>query len=268
VFIPPLSVTTPAHELGRHVAACASSTSTRAAGPALLPACMIESGTRHEGRHRVGADERRRKTAVLEFLLINHPLDLPGVRTRAASGPLQDNGVCVRSRRVAVRRGEAALREADSRQRRRVSSTVSGASCANRCTRFADEVAGDPLIHFLKPRQRDRGQQPSPDHPFASYFSGNTVQICPVGALTAKPFPLPRPVRGISRRSSRRARSCSVGLSRDDRGEPQPRAALTRGVDVDPVNWGWFVRQGPLRLRSHRVRTIVCRNHSSARTAS
>ena len=57
----------------------------------------------------------------------------------------------------------------------------------DRCTRFADDVAGDTLIHFM-----DRGNSTQvntfPDEPFASYFSGNTVQICPVGALTAKPY--------------------------------------------------------------------------------
>ena len=57
----------------------------------------------------------------------------------------------------------------------------------SRCTRFADEIAGDPLITFV-----ERGGQTQvlnfPDHPFASYFSGNTVQICPVGALTAQAY--------------------------------------------------------------------------------
>ena len=57
----------------------------------------------------------------------------------------------------------------------------------DRCTRFADQVAGDSLIHFI-----DRGNKTQvntyPDQPFSSYFSGNTVQICPVGALTAAPF--------------------------------------------------------------------------------
>ena len=67
--------------------------------------------------------------------------------------------------------------------------------CA-RCTRFADQIAGDPLIDLL-----ERGPQEqvgvAEGVPFDSYFSGNTVQICPVGALTgaayrfrARPFDL------------------------------------------------------------------------------
>ena len=57
----------------------------------------------------------------------------------------------------------------------------------DRCTRFAKEVAGDPLIHFTH-RGNETQVLTFPDEPFASYFSGNTVQICPVGALTAKPY--------------------------------------------------------------------------------
>ena len=50
---------------------------------------------------------------------------------------------------------------------------------------LTDEVAGDPLIHFI-----DRGANTEvatfPDEPFSSYFSGNTVQICPVGVILPK----------------------------------------------------------------------------------
>ena len=67
--------------------------------------------------------------------------------------------------------------------------------CA-RCTRFSDQIAGDPFIELL---ERGALQQVgiAPGEPFQSYFSGNTVQICPVGALTgaayrfrARPFDL------------------------------------------------------------------------------
>src|SRR5258708_29399912 len=64
--------------------------------------------------------------------------------------------------------------------------------CA-RCTRFADQIAGDPLIDLL-----ERGPQEqvgvADGVPFDSYFSANTVQICPVVALTGPSYPsLPRP---------------------------------------------------------------------------
>ena len=56
-----------------------------------------------------------------------------------------------------------------------------------RCVRFADEIAGDRFIQLV-----DRGagtHDPTfADEPFDSYFSGNTIQICPFAALTAKPY--------------------------------------------------------------------------------
>src|SRR3954447_5787647 len=67
--------------------------------------------------------------------------------------------------------------------------------CA-RCTRFSQQVAGDPLIELF---ERGALEQVAvyEDEPFESYFSGNTTQICPVGALTsaayrfrARPFDL------------------------------------------------------------------------------
>jgi NADH-quinone oxidoreductase subunit G len=67
--------------------------------------------------------------------------------------------------------------------------------CA-RCTRFSEQIAGDPFIDLL---ERGALQQVgiAPGEPFDSYYSGNTVQICPVGALTgaayrfrARPFDL------------------------------------------------------------------------------
>ena len=54
--------------------------------------------------------------------------------------------------------------------------------CA-RCTRFSEQIAGDPFITL---NERGALQQVGiyEDEPFDSYYSGNTVQICPVGALT------------------------------------------------------------------------------------
>ncbi len=68
-------------------------------------------------------------------------------------------------------------------------------SCA-RCTRFSEQIAGDPFIELFE-RGPEQQIAIAPGHPFQSYFSGNTVQICPVGALTgaayrfrARPFDL------------------------------------------------------------------------------
>jgi predicted molibdopterin-dependent oxidoreductase YjgC len=79
-------------------------------------------------------------------------------------------------------------------------STASGASSAIDAPASPKKVAGDPLIHFMN-RGNETQVNTFPDDPFASYFSGNTVQICPVGALTAKPYRF-KARRGISKRST------------------------------------------------------------------
>ncbi|MGW9263899.1 NADH-quinone oxidoreductase subunit G [Gordonia terrae] len=131
---------------------------------------------------------------VMELLLINHPLDCP-VCDKGGECPLQNQAMSAgrsESRFDGVKRTftkPVPLSSEVLLDRERC------VLCA-RCTRFATEVAGDPLIELA-----DRGalQQVSiyADEPFDSYFSGNTVQICPVGALTgaqyrfrARPFDL------------------------------------------------------------------------------
>ncbi len=56
-----------------------------------------------------------------------------------------------------------------------------------RCTRFSEEIAGDPFIDLLE-RGADQQIGVAQDKPFQSYFSGNTIQICPVGALTSAAY--------------------------------------------------------------------------------
>ena len=135
---------------------------------------------------------KKAQEGVLEFLLINHPLDCP-VCDRAGECPLQDQTMAYgpgESRFVEEKRHfekPIPISELVMLDRERC------ILCA-RCTRFSEEVSGDPLIEF-----QDRGNYTQvntfPDEPFRSYFSGNTVQICPVGALTATPYRF-RPARG------------------------------------------------------------------------
>ncbi|HEX5615174.1 MAG TPA: molybdopterin-dependent oxidoreductase, partial [Acidimicrobiia bacterium] len=110
-----------------------------------------------------------------------------------------------------------------------------------RCTRFADEIAGDPLITFV-----DRGDRTQvltfPDDPFSSYFSGNTVQICPVGALLSKQYRFKaRPWDLATVETS--CGTCAVGC----RGALQSssnRLVRFLGVDSEPVNHGWLCDKG------------------------
>jgi NADH-quinone oxidoreductase subunit G len=130
----------------------------------------------------------------LEFLLLNHPLDCP-VCDKGGECPLQNqtlhNGAA-ESRFKDVKRTYEKPIEISSQvllDRERC------VLCA-RCTRFSQQIAGDPFIELM---ERGALEQVgiAEDEPFSSYFSGNTVQICPVGALTgaqyrfqARPFDL------------------------------------------------------------------------------
>jgi len=131
---------------------------------------------------------------IMELLLINHPLDCP-VCDKGGECPLQNQAM---SNGQGVSRYEGVKRTYEKPVA--ISSQVlldreRCVLCA-RCTRFSEEIAGDPFITL---NERGALQQVGiyEKDPFQSYYSGNTVQICPVGALTgasyrfrARPFDL------------------------------------------------------------------------------
>src|SRR5438270_1404624 len=118
---------------------------------------------------------------VMELLLINHPLDCP-MCVKGGECPLQNQ---------AMSNGRADSRYTDVNRTFAKPINISSQVlldrercilCA-RCTRFSEQIAGDPFIEML---ERGALQQVGiyANEPFESYFSGNTVQICPGGALT------------------------------------------------------------------------------------
>jgi NADH-quinone oxidoreductase subunit G len=122
---------------------------------------------------------------IMEFLLINHPLDCP-VCDKGGECPLQNQA-------MSNGRGESRF---DGVKRTfpkpiNISAQVlldreRCVLCA-RCTRFSEQIAGDPFIALV---ERGALQQVGiyEKEPFESYFSGNTIQICPVGALTSAEY--------------------------------------------------------------------------------
>ncbi|MEQ8843123.1 MAG: NADH-quinone oxidoreductase subunit NuoG [Acidimicrobiales bacterium] len=203
-------------------------------GPALQPSCMApvaDGMTVHTETDTV----KKAQDGVLEFLLINHPLDCP-VCDKGGECPLQDQT-------MAYGPGESRMIEEKRHFEKpiAISDTVyldrERCILCDRCTRFADEVAGDTLIHFM-----DRGNNTQvntfPDEPFASYFSGNTVQICPVGALTAKPYRFKARPWDLEETIST-AWIDSVG-SRISVQSSRNQVLRLLGVDADAVNWGWL----------------------------
>lgn len=140
------------------------------------------------------AAAQRAQSGVMELLLINHPLDCP-VCDKGGECPLQNQA-------MSTGRAETRFTEAKRTFPKPIPLSTEVlldrercVLCA-RCTRFSQQIAGDPFIELL---ERGALQQVgiASDEPFQSYFSGNTVQICPVGALTgaayrfrARPFDL------------------------------------------------------------------------------
>ena len=192
-----------------------------------LPDLVRDPGHRRHGRAHAEPDAVKQvQDGVLEFLLINHPLDCP-VCDRGGECPLQDQT-------LAFGPGESRFVEEKRHFEKPIPISdlvlLDRERCiqCGRCTRFAAEVAGDPLIDF-----GGRGDTTEvityPDQPFASYFSGNTVQICPVGALTAAAVPVQGPAVGprdrrdvvpararcgaAARSSRRRTASCGCSAS-------------------------------------------------------
>jgi len=202
-------------------------------GPALTPSCML---TVSDGMVVETETEAVKKAqdGVLELLLINHPLDCP-VCDKGGECPLQDQTMSYgpgESRFVEEKRHfEKPIPISDTVYLDRERCIL-----CDRCTRFAAEVAGDPLIHFM-----GRGNQTEvntfPDDPFSSYFSGNTVQICPVGALTAKPYRFKARPWDLSEVASTYPNAMGDRITiQSSRNE----VLRYLGVDSDAVNWGWL----------------------------
>lgn len=203
-------------------------------GRALIPSCMqpVSDGM---VAHTQSETALKAQEGVLEFLLINHPLDCP-VCDKGGECPLQDQTMSYgpgESRFVEEKRHfEKPIPISDLVLLDRERCIL----CA-RCTRFSDEISGDPLIEF-----QERGSRTQvltfPDEPFNSYFSGNTVQICPVGALTAAPYRFrarPWDLRIVESTGGFHAEGSRIAVHAS-----QNRVLRFLGVDNGAVNQGWL----------------------------
>ncbi len=232
-------------------------------GPMLQPSCMVPVA---DGMsvNTESEDTKRAQEGILEFLLVNHPLDCP-VCDKGGECPLQDQT-------MAYGPGESRFVEEKRHYEKPIPISdlvhLDRERCilCDRCTRFADEVAGDPLIHFT-----ERGNATQvltfPDEPFSSYFSGNTVQICPVGALTAAPYRFkarPWDLEQVESTCTTCSMGCRVAVE-------SSRNELVRylGVDVESVNHGWLCDKGRFNFEStnssHRITTPLTRDNDDPR---
>lgn len=195
---------------------------------------------------------------VMEFLLINHPLDCP-VCDKGGECPLQNQA-------MSNGRGETRFVEAKRTFPKPIELSTEVLldrdrciSCA-RCTRFSEQIAGDPFIDLF---ERGSNQQIgiADDTPFQSYFSGNTVQICPVGALTgaayrfrSRPFDLVSTpsvcehcASGCELRTDHRRGTVMRRMAGDD---PQ----VNEEWNCDKGRWAFSYATAPDRLKSPLIR--------------
>lgn len=212
---------------------------------------------------------------VMELLLINHPLDCP-ICDKGGECPLQNQ---------ALAHGRTESRFVDTKRTFPKPLPISTqvlldrerCVLCQRCTRFSREIAGDPFIELLERGAHqqigtaetadvlDMASRTTSGQPFQSYFSGNVIQICPVGALTSAAYRFrSRPFDLVSSPSV--CEHCSSGCAeRTDfrRGKVQRKLA---GDDPE-VNEEWICDKGRFAFRytgaEDRIRRPLVRNRET-----
>ncbi len=201
---------------------------------------------------------KKAQEGVMELLLMNHPLDCP-MCDKGGECPLQNH---------AMTNGQGETRFTDEKRHFAKPVAISAQilldrerciSCT-RCVRVSEEIAGEPFIDF---DERGPAQYiaTAAGRPFNSYFSGNTVQICPVGALTGASYRFrARPYDLVSTPSV--CEHCAAGCrQRTD----HRRGAVTRRLagndpavneewNCDKGRWAFTYATQPDRLDSPLVR--------------
>jgi NADH-quinone oxidoreductase subunit G len=195
---------------------------------------------------------------MMEFLLLNHPLDCP-MCDKGGECPLQNQAMSAGQGETRFSGPKRTFAKPVALSAQVLLDRERCIQCA-RCTRFSEQIAGDPLIELF-----ERGPQEqigtADGVPFDSYFSGNTVQICPVGALTgasyrfrARPFDLVSTpsvcehcASGCRQRTDHRRGAVTRRLAGND---PQ----VNEEWNCDKGRWAFTYATQPDRLISPLVR--------------
>ncbi|MEU5215456.1 NADH-quinone oxidoreductase subunit G [Streptomyces sp. NPDC020807] len=196
---------------------------------------------------------------VMELLLVNHPLDCP-VCDKGGECPLQNQAM---SHGQAESRFDGVKRTYEKPVPISTQVLLDRERCVlcARCTRFSNQVAGDPMIELV---ERGALQQVGTGEgdPFESYFSGNTIQICPVGALTSAAYRFrSRPFDLVSTPSV--CEHCAGGCA--TRTDHRRGKVMRRLAAEDPeVNEEWVCDKGRFGFRyaqqRDRLTTPLVRN--------
>lgn len=195
---------------------------------------------------------------IMEFLLVNHPLDCP-VCDKGGECPLQNQA-------MSNGRGETRFEGVKRTYPKPINLSAQVlldrercVLCA-RCTRFSEQIAGDPFIALV---ERGALQQVGiyEKEPLQSYFSGNTIQICPVGALTSAEYRFrSRPFDLVSTPSVAEHDACGSAIRVDHRRGKVMRRLAGNDPEVneewitDKDRFAFAYAQQPDRLTYPQVR--------------
>lgn len=183
------------------------------------------------------------RKGVMEFLLINHPLDCP-ICDQAGECKLQE---------FSVEFGNDSSRFVEDKVKKpkrvnlgeRIVLDDERCILCSRCVRFTRDVVGDDCLGFVS-----RGSQTyliaHPDKPFDNNYSLNTVDICPVGALTSKDFRFKMRVWFLKETSSI-CTSCGTGCNTTI-GSRENKVHRQTPRDNEAVNQCWMCDYGRLNF--------------------
>ncbi|MDF1606108.1 NADH-quinone oxidoreductase subunit G [Nocardioides sp. YIM 152315] len=198
---------------------------------------------------------------IMEFLLINHPLDCP-VCDKGGECPLQNQAMSNgrADSRFSARGGVKRTYPKPINISAQVLLDRERCVLCARCTRFSEQIAGDPFIALV---ERGALQQVGiyEREPFESYFSGNTIQICPVGALTSADYRFrSRPFDLVSTPSVAEHDACGSAIRIDHRRGKVMRRLAGNDPEVneewitDKDRFGFHYATEPDRLTYPQIR--------------
>ena len=234
-------------KLGQPVGACRMCLVEVEGIPKLQTGCStpVKDGmVVYTGSERVRVAQR----AVVEFLLINHPLDCP-VCDKGGECPLQDiafgwgGGISrfIEPKRHFVKPLELSPTIAIDRER---------CILCYRCVRFSQEIAEDYQLVLLE-RGAHSYVATFDGHPYVAPFSGNIVELCPVGALTSRPYRFrarPWDVENAGSVCTFCPSQCNVSVTVRDE-----RALRVLARDNEEVDDGWLCDKGRFGYQSFNV---------------
>ncbi|HEV3229247.1 MAG TPA: NADH-quinone oxidoreductase subunit NuoG, partial [Solirubrobacteraceae bacterium] len=234
-------------KLGQPVGACRMCLVEIEGVPKLQTACStpIKDGmVVHTQTERV----REAQEAVVEFLLINHPLDCP-VCDKGGECPLQD---------ISFGWGSGRSRFIDPKRHFRKPLELSPVIAIDRercilcyrCVRFSQEVSEDYQLVLLE-RGAHSFVGTFDGHPYVAPFSGNIVELCPVGALTSRPYRFrarPWDIEGAGSVCTLCPSQCNVDFTVRDE---HVLRVLSR--DHEDVDDGWLCDKGRFAYQSIHV---------------